>query len=150
MLWYDRGLETRVSGGWAQLEHEAKEAGHGWIGLDAGPLFADWMTAQPLRETLLEEPDELATVLPRFERHVSDWLGQAVEKAGGDDLVAVRRCGALFGLARLSRVVATVEERIRGRVMFSFPGRYDGSGYRMLDARPGWNYRAIPIPPEPA
>ena len=53
--------------------------------------------------------------------------------------------GALFGLTRLSRVIKLVEPDIRGRLAIFFPGTYDRNNYRLLDARDGWNYLAVPI-----
>jgi hypothetical protein len=150
MLWYDRSLEGRVAGQWDQFAHETHAADHGWQSLDAGTLFAAWLEASGFEDALLEEPEELKTVLPRFETHVANWLGEAVDAAGPNDVVALKRSGALFGLARLSRAVEAVEGRLKGRLLLSFAGRYDGTGYRLLDARPGWNYHAIPIPSEPA
>lgn len=38
-----------------------------------------------------------------------------------------------------------VEPHIRGRLLVFFPGVYEHENYRLLDARDGWNYRAVPI-----
>jgi hypothetical protein len=47
----------------------------------------------------------------------------------------------------LPRVVAVeeVENDIRGRLALFFPGEYENQNYRLLDARDGWNYLAVPI-----
>jgi hypothetical protein len=42
-------------------------------------------------------------------------------------------------------VVAAVANNIPGRLLVFFPGEYDQNNYRLLDARPGWNYQAVPI-----
>ena len=34
---------------------------------------------------------------------------------------------------------------IRGRLLVFFPGVYEQNNYRLLDARDGWNYHAVPI-----
>ena len=149
MLWYDRSLEPRVAGQWPVFERETHRAGHGWIGIDAGAMFGTWLASHELREAVLEQPDELHALLPEFEDHVVAEVAAALDVSGADDLVAMRRCGALFGLASLSKVVSRVEASIEGRLLLSFAGRYEGTGYRLLDARPGWNYHAVPIPSEP-
>lgn len=149
MLWYDRSLEPRVAGQWPVFEQETQRAGHGWIGVDAGAMFGIWLASHELREAVLEQPDELRALLPEFEDHVVAEVTTALDVSGADDLVAVRRCGALFGLASLSKVVSRVEASVEGRLLLSFAGRYEGTGYRLLDARPGWNYHAVPIPSEP-
>jgi hypothetical protein len=59
--------------------------------------------------------------------------------------VAVFGVGALFGFTRVSRVLKLVEPYIRGRLVVFFPGVYDQNNYRLLDARDGWNYLAVPI-----
>jgi predicted GNAT family N-acyltransferase len=99
---------------------------------------------------VLNQPDELVSLLPEFEDAVVEQLTTVLDAATADTLVAVRRCGALFGLARLSTIVSRIEASVQGRLLLSFAGRYEGTGYRLLDARPGWNYHAIPIPSEPA
>ena len=38
-----------------------------------------------------------------------------------------------------------VADRIGGRFLVLFPGSYERGNYRLLDARDGWNYLAIPI-----
>jgi len=45
----------------------------------------------------------------------------------------------------LHEVLKAVETMIQGRVVVFFPGSYDQNTYRLLDAREGWNYMAIPI-----
>ena len=150
ILWYDKALENRVAGQWHLFEEEARAAGHGWVSVDVGPMFGLWMAEHELVEGLLEQPDELASVLPDFEAYAADQLKAALDRAEPNDLVAVRRCASLYGLASVSKLIDKVESSIRGRLMLSFAGRYEGSGYRLLDARPGWNYHAVPIPAEPA
>ncbi|MFH1688626.1 MAG: DUF1788 domain-containing protein, partial [Candidatus Eisenbacteria bacterium] len=51
----------------------------------------------------------------------------------------------LFGLTRLSLVLKEVVKDIRGRLVVFFPGEYEENNYRLLDARDGWNYLAVPI-----
>ena len=53
--------------------------------------------------------------------------------------------GALFGFARLSHILKMVESDIKGRLVVFFPGHLERSNYRLLDARDGWNYMAVPI-----
>jgi hypothetical protein len=60
-------------------------------------------------------------------------------------VVGVYGLASLFGFARVSEVMARIEKSIRGRLVVLFPGEYDNNNYRLLDARDGWNYHAIPI-----
>jgi hypothetical protein len=42
-------------------------------------------------------------------------------------------------------VLKEVVKDIRGRLVVFFPGEYEDNNYRLLDARDGWNYLAVPI-----
>jgi hypothetical protein len=52
---------------------------------------------------------------------------------------------SLFGFARLSQILKLVERDVRGRLVVFFPGQFEQNNYRLLDARDGWNYMAVPI-----
>jgi hypothetical protein len=60
-------------------------------------------------------------------------------------VVAVTGVASLFGFTRASLILKEVVKDIRGRLALFFPGEYDNSNYRLLDARDGWNYLAVPI-----
>ena len=60
-------------------------------------------------------------------------------------MVAVTGVASLFGFARVSELMQAVENDIRGRLVVFFPGEYENSNYRLLDARDGWSYLAVPI-----
>ena len=81
-------------------------------------------------------------------RKLSPWK---VEHAGDQDVTLPSQgCGSLFGLAGVSfSVLDKVIGSIRGRLLVVFPGRHAGGMYRLLDVRNGWNYHAVPIPPDP-
>jgi len=38
-----------------------------------------------------------------------------------------------------------VQNSIPGLLLVFFPGEYQDSNYRLLDARGGWNYHGVPI-----
>jgi hypothetical protein len=71
---------------------------------------------------------------------------QTVEP-GTDTVVAIAGVAALFGFLRISEILPLVEDHIRGRLLVCFPGVYEQGNYRLLDARDGWNYHAVPITP---
>ena len=52
---------------------------------------------------------------------------------------------SVFMNPRFSEIVRKVDRDIRGRLLVFFPGQYEHNNYRLLDARDGWNYLAIPI-----
>jgi hypothetical protein len=67
------------------------------------------------------------------------------EDVDEDTVVAVQGVACLFGFTRVSLVLKEVVKDIRGRLVVFFPGEYEDNKYRLLDARDGWNYLAVPI-----
>ena len=59
--------------------------------------------------------------------------------------VALTGIASLYGFAHISEVIRGVEPDIFGRLIVFFPGAKEGSNYRLLDARDGWNYLANSI-----
>jgi len=70
---------------------------------------------------------------------------RGLEAADEDDVVAVSGVASLYGFMKVSRLMEMVERTIRGRLLVFFPGEYEDNNYRLLDARDGWNYHAVPI-----
>ena len=68
-------------------------------------------------------------------------------ESGPDTVVALLGVGTLFGLARVSSVVEGIKEAVDGRLLVFFPGEHhpENHTYRLLDARDGWNYLAVPL-----
>ena len=60
-------------------------------------------------------------------------------------MVAVYGVASLFGFLRISEILPLCENAIQGRLLVFFPGVYEQDNYRLLDARDGWNYHAVPI-----
>lgn len=146
ILWYDKGLDRRVRGRLHELEAATSSAGHGWHHLDLSALFPTWIARHELFAELLAVPDELPGLLPDFKLAVADELRTALSRCGPNDLLALSGCGAMFGLLRISTLIGDVAHLIRGRLLLLFPGRHSAGVYKLLDAREGWNYHAVPIP----
>ena len=60
-------------------------------------------------------------------------------------VLAITGVASLFGFLRISEILPMVEAHVRGRLLVFFPGVYEQNNYRLLDARDGWNYHAVPI-----
>ena len=56
------------------------------------------------------------------------------------------RCSG-WDAVKVSALLNAVNDAIAGRLLVFFPGQHEGNSYRLLDARDGWNYLAIPITP---
>jgi hypothetical protein len=123
-------------------------AGHRWQILDLTDTFASWMADTNYRDVYFEEPETLAMKLRSdFLQCTAGRLREALtaEKADQDTVVAVQGVACLFGFTRVSLVLKEVVNDIRGRLLVFFPGEYEDNNYRLLDARDGWNYLAVPI-----
>jgi hypothetical protein len=150
VVWYEKALQRRFTGRLGEFEHATQKAGHGWQHLDLAPWFGKWIARHEFFAALVEQPKELRGLLPDIEDAlVSDMKG-ALAACSPNDVLAVDGCGALFGVARISTLISRIADSVPGRLLVGFPGKHSGGVYRLLDARDGWNYHAIPIPPDNA
>ena len=148
MLVYDKEMERTLRARKAAFETAARQAGHDWHEVDVSDSFASWMASDEYREEYFGSPEDLQLKLQaEFPTYVAERLRSALTANGVDDnsVVALFGVGALFGFARLSQILKLVEADIKGRLVVFFPGHLDRSNYRLLDARDGWNYLAVPI-----
>jgi hypothetical protein len=127
------------------FEIATKEAGHGWRLCDLTNAFARWMAQREYRETYFESPEDLQSPHPDFERFAAGLVRGETEAADEATVVAIAGVSSLFGLMKVSRLMEMVVDSIHGRLLVFFPGEYEDNNYRLLDARDGWNYHAVPI-----
>lgn len=125
------------------------EAGHAWALIDITTSFECWMAAHRYRDEYFNDPELLETALPAFFEHlVGEVRVQLAQFTAPDGVVALLGAGTLFGLGdavKVSALLNAVNDLVTGRLLVFFPGEHDGNSYRLLDARDGWNYLAIPI-----
>ena len=124
---------------------------HPWALVDVTTSFERWMAAHDYREAYFEDPELLETALPAFFDHlVADVRSQLASYPQPDGVVGLLGAGTLFGLGdavKVSALLNEVNDAVAGRLLVFFPGEHEGNSYRLLDARDGWNYLAIPITP---
>jgi hypothetical protein len=140
----ERRLRARVTA----FEIATSKAGHRWRLVDLTDSFARWLGSHPYRDTYFKNPQLLsAAAIKDFERHLLEEVGKFANDALEDDeaVVAVLGMGALFPFTKVSRFLEAAAPLVRGRFVVFFPGERDGSNYRLLEARDGWNYLATPI-----
>jgi hypothetical protein len=143
----ERKLRLRLD-----IFHEATLAtGHRWHRRDLTDAFADWLLRPDnvgFAESYFESPDLLDDgPLEEFQEAVARGLVEEMRtiEHPDDTVFAITGVASLFGFARISQVLPLVEPHVRGRLLVFFPGVYENNNYRLLDARDGWNYLAIPI-----
>jgi hypothetical protein len=140
----ERKLRARLE----LFEMATTSTGHRWCSLDLTDIFARWMAGTDYRDIYFEEPDTLAMKLRSdFVQYAASRLREPLTAEGTDEdtVVAVHGVACLFGFTRVSLVLKEVVRDIRGRLVVFFPGEYEDNHFRLLDARDGWNYLAVPI-----
>lgn len=144
---YDPVQERRVRLHLGEFEIATQEAGHTWHQVDLTYSFAHWMANHPYREAYFESPEDLELALSGFTDVVIEQVRNALNASEVDDntVVALVGVASLLGLSHVSTVVEKSAPYIRGRLLVFFPGQHEDDNYRLLDARDGWNYLAIPI-----
>jgi len=150
MVVYEKELERTFRARKLAFETATREAGHDWYEIDLSAAFSEWMAADDYRDEYFASPDDLKLKLDaEFPRFVAERLRETLQKpeVTSETVVAVLGVGSLFGFARVSQILKMVEADIKGRLVIFFPGQFERNNYRLLDARDGWNYLAVPITP---
>lgn len=149
---YDKADELRLRANVEEFALATQQLGKQWLLIDVTNAFPDWMAAQEERDAYFASPEDLdgypAGEVTVFLTTLIEQLKQRVEvDAGPDTVVALLGVGSLFGLLRVSAVIEGIKTAIPGRLLVFFPGEYHAEGhtYRLLDARDGWNYLAVPL-----
>lgn len=147
---YSPSDERRLRARMGAFETATSQAGHSWLHHDLTNAFAVWMAGQEYRESYFESPEDMEMVLEDFALSVIATVREILIRPEADEntVVVLSGLASLFGFMRASRLVEDVASQVRGRLLVFFPGEKDGNNYKMLDARDGWNYLAIPITSE--
>lgn len=148
MVVHDKELERLLRARKQLFELETQKAFHEWFEVDVTTVFAEWMAKAEYREAYFEAPEDLSLKLEaEFAEAVAERIRAELTRADVTDasVVAVFGVGSIFGFTRASKVLKLVEGDIKGRLVVFFPGTFEQSNYRLLDARDGWNYLAAPI-----
>lgn len=145
---YDPAEERRMRFRVGAFEEATMRAGHGWLARDLSGEFALWMSSHEYRDSYFESPEDLTEdLMDDFAEHVAAAVIGVLTDSRADEnaVVVIYGLGSLFGLLRISRLLEMVSGEARGRLLVFFPGEHDRGNYRLLDARDGWNYLAVPI-----
>ena len=148
MVVYDKELERTLRARIVAFETATRKAGHKWHLVDTTSAFAEWMASDDYREEYFAAPEDLQLKLEgEFPEFVAEKLRAALKHPDVDEntVVAVMGVGALLGFTRVSQVLHLIETDIKGRLVVFFPGQVERTNYRLLDARDGWNYLAVPV-----
>ncbi|MCP4378064.1 MAG: DUF1788 domain-containing protein [bacterium] len=147
---YDKTDELRLRAHVTEFELATKNAGHDWLLLNVTDAFPKWMSSVKYKESYFECPEDLGGYqVGEIEQFTRDLIvqiqSQLQQDANPNHVTALLGVGALFGVSHVSSVVNAVADSVPGRLLVFFPGEYENNTYRLLDARDGWNYLAVPI-----
>lgn len=143
---YEKEEERKLRARIGEFEQATQRSGHPWRLIDCTTWFAEWMAENDYRDAYFEDPSLLEMTLEgEFRPLVEQRLTKELENADDTAVVALIGLASLYGFMRISELIRAVESSIRGRFVIFFPGTKDGSNYRLLDARDGWNYLANSI-----
>ena len=144
---YDPAQERRLRLRIPEFETATVGAGRKWKLVDITDSFASWMADHEYRDAYFDKPEDMELALVDFTDSVAEQVRQALRQADVDDdtVVALLGLASLFGLTRVAEVIAKVDSEIPGRLLAFFPGQRDGPNWRLLNARDGFNYHAVPI-----
>jgi hypothetical protein len=151
MAVYDKEDERKLRLRIGLFEEATHHARHRWEAIDLTDALPDWLCSPPYQDyatSYFESPTLLGKApLAAFKNHVAGRINQVLDtcRSPEETVVAVYGIASLFGFVRVSEVIPLVESHIKGRLLVLFPGVYEQNNYRMLDARDGWNYLAIPL-----
>ena len=143
LLIYDKELERTLRARLGEFEIRTRNAGYEWIQHNCTKAFSQWLANDEYREAYFESPEDLAMKIEgEFKDHIVESLRECLNSANDKTVVALTGIASLYGFAHISEIVRAVEPDILGRLIVFFPGAKEGSNYRLLDARDGWNYLA--------
>lgn len=137
----ERRIRQRV----AEFEVATKQAGHGWLLHDLTDAFPRWLGGHEYSQAYFEDPEVLEVALPDFVDSVVAEVESVLRSASEGDVVAYLGAGSLYPFCKVSEVIERANSAIAGRMVIFFPGEYSDNVYRLLNARDGWNYMAVPI-----
>ncbi len=145
---YDKGDERRVRARVGEFELATGRAGHDWARVDVTDAFPVWLGAHEYRDSYFQNPKAIEIAMDEFMEFAAAQVRGVLEGADENTVVALQGVGALFGFVKVSELVKAVQDDVRGRLLVLFPGTYENNTYRLLDARDGWNYMAVPLTPD--
>lgn len=144
---YPPEIERRIRARVEEFGLETTGAGKRWAHLDLTSAFATWMGGHPRRDAYFARPALIGPAYAAFASYVEDLVRDALTapEVDQDTVVAISGAGTIYPMLHVSALVSRVVGDIRGRLLILFPGSLERGNYRLLDARDGWNYLAVPI-----
>ena len=146
MLTYRPDSERRMRHRLPALKASTVAAGKAWQEIDLTTSFERWLDSHEYRDEYLTDPESLQFgALDGFAEHLAGEVSAQLNVADGNTVSVLIGAASLFGLVRLSRLIASIADQTPGRLLVLFPGVREDNNYRLLDGHDGWSYLAVPI-----
>ena len=145
---YPKEDERKLRARLLLFEMATIDAGHKWRSFNFTKTFSTWMVNTEYRDLYFESPEDLTMKLKDdFLEYSAQKLRSVLTKLNVDEktVVAVYGVASLYGFTNVSLILKKVFQDIQGRLLLFFPGEFENNNYRLLDARDGWNYLAVPV-----
>jgi len=144
----ERKLRRLIESG--EFASEIKTTGHGWLEYDLATEFSAWLAEYEYRDRYLARPERLwddGGNVRGLEEYLVQKIADAARDLTANDVLALVGGGGLFGLHSVSTLIEQIESHVSGRLVIFFPGEHDAknNSYRLLGAKDGWGYLAVPI-----
>lgn len=142
----ERRLVSRID----DFEIATKSAGHPWMRIDLNGSLARWLDSidDDERSEWFRHPEIIETYAKTEWKSVltEHFVSEAANAAEPQRTVfALTGLMDLFDYLHVSELIESLEAVYEGYLLIFFPGVREGNIYRFLDARPGWDYQAVPI-----
>lgn len=150
MLVYSQKQERSFRAAFDRFKMATKQVGRKWLLLDISDQFGTWLANFDYAEALFEDPDQFSPAMyDYFEQYLIGFIQEHLASADEDTVVGLIGIGSVFPFLSASAVIKAVDEQVKGRLLVFFPGNHNRQNnvYRLLNARDGFNYRAIVIDP---
>ncbi len=123
---------------------------HGWVELDLAPEISCWLASSEYRERYLRRPRQLwddQGNVRGLQEHLVERVAEKTKTMTTNDVLSLVGGGGMFGLLSVSSLIEKIESHVPGRLVIFFPGEHDSknNAYRLLGAKDGWGYLAVPI-----
>jgi len=144
---YDKVLERRLRHRVDEFALATQRAKHRWTPIDVTDEFPKWLSGHENRDAYFGDADEFDLAKNDFLAATAQRIHHRLAESDEETVVAILGVATLFGIGHVSELISQIQLGIRGRLLVFFPGVYERNIYRLLDARDGFNYLAIPITP---
>lgn len=147
---YDQQDELSLRAKTEEFEIVTRRANHPWHLFDLTDSFALWLSKNRYAKSYFAQPEIVQTLTSNYLGFIVEEYQKFIEEknVGASDVVALSGVASLFGMLKVKEVVDKMAKLTKGRLVVFFPGSFENSNYRLLDAYDGWNYLAVPITAE--